>query len=39
MGWLGPTLAKAYLMHKRGEIAMMKSRDPDDDAPDLCEAY
>ncbi len=35
MGWLGPDLSKAYLMHKRGEIGMTEGRDLDD----LCATY
>jgi glutamine synthetase len=35
MGWLGPELAKAYLMHKRGELAMTAGIDIDE----LCRLY
>ncbi len=35
MAWLGPTLSKAYLMHKRGEIAMAAGKDADE----LCRIY
>jgi glutamine synthetase len=37
--WLGPTLAQAYLMHKRGEIAMLKDREPNDVLPVYSQAY
>ena len=33
--WLGPTLAKAYLMHKRGEIGMAEGKGLDE----LCALY
>lgn len=35
MGWLGPTLGPAYVMHKRGEIAMTDGVDLDE----LCARY
>ena len=37
--WLGPTLAQAYLMHKRGEIAMLKDREPSEVLQVYREAY
>jgi len=37
--WLGPTLAQAYLMHKHGEIAMLKDHEPDDVLRVYSEAY
>jgi glutamine synthetase len=39
LGWLGPTLSNAYLMHKRGELDMMKDRDPEDMLRIYTEAY
>jgi glutamine synthetase len=38
-GWLGPALSNAYLMHKRGELDMMKDRDPDEMLRIYTEAY
>jgi glutamine synthetase len=38
-GWLGPVLAGAYLMHKRGEVAMMAERDADAMLQLYAEAY
>jgi glutamine synthetase len=35
MGWLGPVLAKAYLVHKRGELSMKAGIDTDE----LCRLY
>lgn len=35
LGWLGPTLAEAYLAHKRGEIAMAEGKGLDE----LCALY
>ncbi|MGH6821293.1 MAG: glutamine synthetase, partial [Methylocella sp.] len=35
MNWLGPVLSKAYLMHKRGELAMTANMDIDE----LCRIY
>jgi len=35
MGWLGPVLSKAYLIHKRGEISMSEGIDIDE----LCRIY
>jgi len=35
MGWLGPSLSRAYLMHKRGEIAMTEGQEVDE----LCSTY
>ena len=35
MGWMGPVLAEAYLIHKRGELAMTKDTDMDE----LCRIY
>ena len=35
IGWLGPTLSQAYLMHKRGEIAIAAQYDIED----LCRIY
>ena len=35
MAWLGPTLAKAYLMHKHGEMTMAADKDIDE----LCRIY
>ena len=35
MGWLGPELARAYLMHKRGELQMAGEMDVDE----LCQTY
>ncbi len=35
MSWMGPVLAKAYLMHKRGELAMSADKDMDE----LCSIY
>ncbi|MGI3902299.1 MAG: hypothetical protein ACRYGP_04455 [Janthinobacterium lividum] len=35
LDWLGPTLAEAYLMHKRGEIGMAEGQDLDA----LCALY
>jgi glutamine synthetase len=35
MGWMGPVLSQAYLMHKRGELAMTKDTDMDE----LCRIY
>ncbi len=35
LGWLGPTLAEAYLMHKRGEVAATEGLSPDE----LCATY
>jgi glutamine synthetase len=37
--WLGPVLAEAYLMHKRGEIAMMAEHDADAMLRIYAEAY
>jgi glutamine synthetase len=37
--WLGPTLAQAYLMHKRGEMSMLHDRDPEDVLRVYAEAY
>ena len=37
--WLGPVLAKAYLMHKRGEVAMMAEHDADAMLRIYAEAY
>jgi glutamine synthetase len=39
LGWLGPELARAYLMHKRGEIAMMAEHDADEMLRLYAEAY
>ncbi len=39
MGWLGPVLAEAYVMHKRGEIEMMAERDEEDMLQTYAEAY
>ena len=39
MGWLGPELSRAYLMHKRGEIAMSEGRDLDELCADYARAY
>ena len=39
LGWLGPVLAEAYLMHKRGEIALMAERDADEMLRVYAEAY
>jgi glutamine synthetase len=38
-GWLGPVLAEAYLMHKRGEVAMMAEHDADAILRLYAEAY
>jgi len=38
-GWLGPVLTEAYLMHKRGEIAMLQGKTPDEMVPLYAEAY
>lgn len=38
-GWLGPVLAEAYVMHKRGEITMMSERDEDEMLQIYAEAY
>lgn len=38
-GWLGPALAEAYRMHKRGEIAMFADCDADDMFRLYAEAY
>lgn len=38
-GWFGPALAEAYLMHKRGEIAMLADRDADEMIRIYAEAY
>ena len=35
MGWMGPVLSEAYLMHKRGEISMTAATDMDE----LCRIY
>ncbi len=35
MGWMGPVLAEAYLIHKRGELAMTKDTEMDE----LCRIY
>lgn len=35
VGWLGPTLANVYLMHKRGEIGMVKGMD----VAEICQLY
>ena len=35
MAWMGPMLAQAYLMHKRGELAMTSATDMDE----LCRIY
>jgi glutamine synthetase len=35
MGWLGPVLGPAYLMHKRGEIGMLEGLD----AEEICRRY
>lgn len=35
MGWMGPVLSEAYLMHKRGEISMTEGTDMDE----LCRIY
>jgi len=35
MGWLGPTLSRAYLMHKRSEIGLTNGIDIDE----LCRTY
>lgn len=35
MGWLGPTLGEAYLMHKRGEIGVTEGQPIDE----LCRLY
>ncbi len=35
IGWLGPSLSTAYLMHKRGEIAMTEGQEVDE----LCSTY
>ncbi len=35
MGWLGPVLGEAYLMHKRGEVAMTTGIEIDE----LCRLY
>jgi glutamine synthetase len=35
IGWMGPMLSQAYLMHKRGELAMTKDTDMDE----LCRIY
>lgn len=35
MGWLGPVLSKAYLIHKRGELSMAAGVDIDE----LCRRY
>ncbi len=37
--WLGPSLAAAYLMHKRGEIAMLQGLDADEICRRYAEAY
>lgn len=37
--WLGPVLAEAYLMHKRGEAALMAERDADEMLRLYAEAY
>jgi glutamine synthetase len=37
--WLGPTLAAAYLMHKRGEIGMLQGLDVDEICRRYAEAY
>jgi glutamine synthetase len=39
LGWMGPVLAQAYLMHKRGEIAMMSEHDADEMLRLYAEAY
>lgn len=38
-GWLGPVLARAYLMHKRGEIGMLEGKSADEIARIYAEAY
>lgn len=35
LGWLGPTLAEAYLMHKRGELGMTEGQSGEN----LCRLY
>jgi glutamine synthetase len=35
MGWLGPVLSNAYLMHKRGEIGMVEGMD----VAEMCQLY
>ena len=35
VGWMGPMLSQAYLMHKRGELAMTANTDMDE----LCRIY
>ena len=37
--WLGPVLAEVYVMHKRGEIAMMQERSADEMLRLYAEAY
>ena len=37
--WLGPVLAPAYLMHKRGEIGMLQALDADEICRRYAEAY
>ncbi|WP_052340940.1 glutamine synthetase family protein [Salinarimonas rosea] len=39
MGWMGETLAGAYLMHKRGEIDAMRDRSADEMVALYAEAY
>ena len=39
MGWLGPALSEAYLMHKRGEIAMAEAMPADDLLRAYAKAY
>lgn len=35
LSWLGPELAEAYIMHKRGEIGMLKGKSTDE----ICQLY
>ena len=37
--WLGPTLAQAYLVHKRGELGMLQGLDADEVCRRYAEAY
>lgn len=37
--WLGPTLAQAYLMHKRGELGVLEGVDADEICRRYAEAY